>query len=92
MKVMLTSSLRDVINSAEYARYADASILWCWFDTISFPYLGAHFMAFEQIGTQGVYYNAYSGSKDVYRYTGDCYDFLDHYGGSNAVLIMIFDN
>ena len=46
---------RDVINSAEYARYADASILWCWFDTISFPYLGAHFMAFEQIGTYGVY-------------------------------------
>lgn len=49
-------------------------------------------MAFEQIGTQGVYYNAYSGSEDVYRYNGDCHDFLGHYGGSNAVVIMIFEN
>ena len=82
---------RDVINSAEYAQYADANILWCCYDTSEFPYLCGHFMAFEQIGTQGLYYNAYRGRSSAYPYKGNCYDFLGHYEGSNAVLIMILD-
>ncbi len=75
----------------EIAATADACILWCWFDTSSFPGLGAHFIAFEQKGERGIYYNAYGNSSGPYKYTGGCHEFLGWYDASYPVLIMIYD-
>ena len=83
---------KEVAAYSDLAASADACILWCWFDTKGFPFVGAHFMAFKQNGTMGRYYNPFSGSTSPYDYNGDCYSFLrNDYDGYYPALILIYD-
>ena len=83
---------KDIATYSDLAASADACILWCWFDTKDFPFVGAHLMAFKQQGTQGMYYNAFSDSTSPYSYNGNCYSFLSNvYGGCYPALILIYD-
>ena len=82
---------KDVNLYEGLAETADACILWCWFDTDKFPGIGAHFIAFKQYSDYALYYNAYSGMTDAYRYTGSCSSFLDAYNGYYPVMILVYD-
>lgn len=82
---------KKVREYAELAATADACILNYWFDSSTFVQLGAHFTAFEQCGKTGFYYNAYNNIKTVYKFNGDCADFVAKNEGCIPVLILIYD-
>ena len=81
---------KDVNTYAPLVEIADACIIWYMYHSDEFPYVGAHFVAFNQTNGIGRYYNLYSNTNYPHVFNGTCDELLSNHGYYNAVLYFIF--
>lgn len=71
------------------AESADTCVLWFMYSQDTFPYLGAHFVAFTQAGSNSIYYNLYSNQTTPYSYSGGCVSLIQAQGYFVPILITV---
>ena len=79
----------EVLGNGGVSVYADAAILWYWYESNKFPYVGAHYVAFKLYPDAGYYYNS---SADTIRVAGNFYSYIDELNPLYCTLILIKKN
>ena len=85
-------SIHITANTSQFdsmAESADVCIMWYMFLSDTFPYIGAHYVAFTQTEKNSIYYNLFKNQTEPYLYNGGCISMINEQGYFAPVLITI---